>query len=87
MAAAAAEENPAMARMQRVLPLISGLMTPVIGKYGFTNVMQAVMVVNMCVAQPGVDPSLKEATQMIQAAAMGNIPDDAQSAAMLAKLA
>jgi hypothetical protein len=87
MDAAATEENPAMARMQKVLPLISGLMTPVIAKYGFANVMQAVMIVNMAVNQPGVDPSLKEATAAIQGAAMGNIPDDATCAALLQKLA
>ena len=87
MAAAAGAENPAMARMQQVMPLIAGIMTPIISKYGFANAMQAVMVVNMTVNQPGADPALKEATAAIQGAAMGNIPDDATCQALLAKLA
>jgi hypothetical protein len=54
-------ENPQMAKMQLVMPLVTSIMTPVMQNHNQPNVMMAVMAVNMCAAQPDSPEVIKKA--------------------------
>ena len=74
-----AEQQP-MGKMTKLMPIVTELAGGKLQEYGLPNVMMGVM---QMVGQQ--DPVVMEGVQLLTAATMGNVPDDATLQAFIAK--
>jgi hypothetical protein len=76
-----AEQQP-MGKMTKLMPIVTELAGGKLQEYGLPNVMMGVMQIQMVGQQ---DPVVMEGVQLLTAATMGNVPDDATLQAFIAK--
>ena len=82
-AEAAPPDQKAAIKMQKLIPLVTGMAGPKLQEHGLPNVMMGVMQLNMVGSQDAV---VKEGVGILTQASMGNPPGDDIIAAYLAKL-
>merc|ERR1740138_1546742 len=79
---AAPEEQRAMIKMQKLMPIVTELAGGKLAEFGLPNVMMGVMQIQMVAGQ---DPVVAEGVGLLTQATMGNVPDPAALEAFVAK--